>query len=308
MKRMNHEDVVMINDAQTSFLPNHPSYECGWPHPLAPVAEQTSIDEPCFQFGPVCIHDYLHYSDLSICQLDIQCQINHGFFKIDDHWACYRRNYFHISATLETDRGHQLPFYHNGYLVSDLFLSLRAEDVDDGSPVAILQFTSKRDKGAQTPVAIQSVMHGNTIHYSRLQFSMATAKNRKRRNKKQYFRLIVELFAHHSDRNYKIATCCSMPIIVRGRNPSHYCKKESIPEPSHGSESTAASSWKGKAVYTGTQPCEPLFDESGSSYDSFITTNGMGSPNTSYSTHSSDKSRPSTPVLHFIHSNADDYS
>ncbi|MCJ1264418.1 hypothetical protein MMC22_004289 [Lobaria immixta] len=65
-------------------------------------------------------------------------------------------------------------------------------------------------------------------NFERIQFKCATANNGKRRAAQQYFLIAVDLFGmirsgQSSETQWvKIATCPSVPLVVRGRSPGHY--------------------------------------------------------------------------------------
>lgn len=65
-------------------------------------------------------------------------------------------------------------------------------------------------------------------NFERIQFKCATANNGKRRAAQQYFLIAVDLFGMIRTGQpsvtqwVKIATCPSVPLVVRGRSPGHY--------------------------------------------------------------------------------------
>jgi hypothetical protein len=131
----------------------------------------------------------------------------------------------------------------NGYVPVQHFLfGIGARVGDSDKKIDIVQHTPKRDKGPQivpTPKPIRPGGHlgpgggintsnhqvqlTSLVTFERLQFKTATANNGKRRAAQQYYEIVVELLAHcQNNQRYKIATCHTAPLVVRGRSPGHY--------------------------------------------------------------------------------------
>ncbi|KAL9609184.1 MAG: hypothetical protein Q9167_006022 [Letrouitia subvulpina] len=63
-----------------------------------------------------------------------------------------------------------------------------------------------------------------TAVFDRMQFKLATANNGKRRAAQQYFNIVISLTADTRDGlgdTYKLASCMSQGVVVRGRSPGH---------------------------------------------------------------------------------------
>ncbi|CAO3696594.1 unnamed protein product [Umbelopsis ramanniana] len=185
-------------------------------------------------------------------QVHLNCRIDRGFFLADNDWTCYRRNYFQISGAFDMiqDMGYieqpDLPCCiktENGFVPVQHFLfGIGARVADSDKRIDIVQHTPKRDKGPQIVPAPKPIRPGghlgpggginppnhqvqltSLVSFERLQFKTATANNGKRRAAQQYYEIVVELLAHcQNNQRYKIATCHTAPLVVRGRSPGHY--------------------------------------------------------------------------------------
>ncbi|KAG2214171.1 hypothetical protein INT45_006138 [Circinella minor] len=173
--------------------------------------------------------------------------MDRGFFRADQDWACYRRNYFQVSGTFDV---HGINYLLQGPEVPCLLRKSEQElhQVDYFSigvsacvsnnadkKIELVQHTPKRDKGPQMIPKPQPVRAGGNLHlasvgsshhivtFERMQFKTATANNGKRRAAQQYYEIVIDLFANTSQgEEIRVATCHSAPLVVRGRSPGHY--------------------------------------------------------------------------------------
>ena len=92
-------------------------------------------------------------------QPEIHAKIDKGFFRTDQDWTCYRRNYFSVACSygigpsrsdLELERvclirqGSPVP-------ILGFYMCIAAKvDGEDGKPIELVQHTPKRDKGPMT--------------------------------------------------------------------------------------------------------------------------------------------------------------
>lgn len=99
---------------------------------------------------------------------EIQARIDKGFFKADQDWTCYRRNYFSIacSYTLKPPYLDTQPLYlhrpsSNPETIQAFAISISAVvDGEGGKPVELVQYTPKRDTGAKnSPDKIKLLPH-----------------------------------------------------------------------------------------------------------------------------------------------------
>ncbi|KAI8885852.1 p53-like transcription factor [Backusella circina FSU 941] len=168
--------------------------------------------------------------------------MDRGFFVSQNHWTCYRRNYFQVTTSLTipgfTDQTYALQLNERMQPIRGFFLRLKActshvEEQDNSTirPIALTQMTPKRDKGPQREPPIMPITPADNVFsseqvgvtFERLQFRVATANNGKRRASQQYFRLVFELIAELPDGSqHTISECFSSPLVVRGRSPGHY--------------------------------------------------------------------------------------
>ncbi|SAM01544.1 hypothetical protein [Absidia glauca] len=129
------------------------------------------IDEALL-FGPTRTHSSIYQQDQStLCQLELRCRVDRGFFISNQHWTCYRRNYFQLSGAFITHCNENQVFYiqnpssgdsngsvHSGeesrndsllIPIQGFYIQLVAHTSDNDQPVELIQLTAKRDKGPQ---------------------------------------------------------------------------------------------------------------------------------------------------------------
>jgi hypothetical protein len=120
--------------------------------------------------------------------------------------------------------------------ISQFMIGISSKVAHSDRIVELIQLTPKRDKGPQLTPKVKSCLPGgnpnnfngqnsplNVVTFERLQFKSATANNGKRRAAQQYYSIIIDLFANTADGfTYKIASCESTNLVVRGRSPGHY--------------------------------------------------------------------------------------
>ncbi|CEI93546.1 hypothetical protein RMCBS344292_07777 [Rhizopus microsporus] len=179
-------------------------------------------------------------------QVQIHAKMDRGFFRADQDWTCYRRNYFQVSATFDVHgtnymlQGPEVPCLlrtENQEIHQVDFFSIGVSAHVSGSDkkIELVQHTPKRDKGPQMVPEPRVVSAGGNLHlasvgsnhnivtFERMQFKTATANNGKRRAAQQYYEIMIELWANTSTgKAFKVAHCVSAPLVVRGRSPGHY--------------------------------------------------------------------------------------
>ena len=173
--------------------------------------------------------------------------MDRGFFRADQDWTCYRRNYFQVSSTFDVHgmnymiQGPELPCLlkksdTQELLQVDYFsIGVCARVANHDKKIELVQHTPKRDKGPQMVPGPRPVRSGGNLHlasvgannnivtFERLQFKTATANNGKRRAAQQYYEIVVELYANFTNAEpLRVATCTSAALVVRGRSPGHY--------------------------------------------------------------------------------------
>lgn len=88
--------------------------------------------------------------------VDIQAKIDKGFFRADQDWTCYRRNYFSVACSFslrsETDVEPDQIYLHRPGTPAELILAFAIciaarVDSEDGKSIELVQHTPKRDKG-----------------------------------------------------------------------------------------------------------------------------------------------------------------
>ncbi|KAI9029237.1 hypothetical protein DFJ74DRAFT_657561 [Hyaloraphidium curvatum] len=198
----------------------------------------------------------------------LHCQ--RSFFREDDggEWIIYRRNYIHLKAAVEllgplddpveevavkTDDGEKR--------IEKWWVEVRAVDARNAN-VELVQCTSKRDFGPTSkPEPVQLVPGGDPFReddvsrskkkkmrdtadvaiFYRFQFRHASSHNPVPGSKPidgNTFSLLVDLLGSTPEGELlHIAQVHSMPLVVRGRSPSHYAKRKlsqtgKLPRPS----------------------------------------------------------------------------
>lgn len=172
--------------------------------------------------------------------------MDRGFFRADQDWTCYRRNYFQVSATFDVHgmnyamQGPEVPCLvrtenQEIHQVDFFSIGVCARVSGSDKKIELVQHTPKRDKGPQMIPEPRVVSAGGNLHlasvgsnhnivtFERMQFKTATANNGKRRAAQQYYEIVVDLCANSSTgKQFKVASCTSAPLVVRGRSPGHY--------------------------------------------------------------------------------------
>jgi hypothetical protein len=179
-------------------------------------------------------------------QVQLHAKMDRGFFRADQDWTCYRRNYFQVSATFDI---HGINYVMHGpevpcllrtenqeiHQVDYFSIGVCARITGNDKNIELVQHTPKRDKGPQMIPEPRVVSAGGNLHlasvgsnhnivtFERMQFKTATANNGKRRAAQQYYEIVVELCANTSSgKQFTVATCTSASLVVRGRSPGHY--------------------------------------------------------------------------------------
>lgn len=181
-------------------------------------------------------------------QVQLHAKMDRGFFRADQDWTCYRRNYFQVSSTFDVHgmnymiQGPEVPCLlrkssdSQELLQVDYFsIGVCARVTNNDKKIELVQHTPKRDKGPQMIPEPRPVRAGGNLHlasvgsnhnivtFERLQFKTATANNGKRRAAQQYYEIVVDLYANFPrEEPLRVATCVSAPLVVRGRSPGHY--------------------------------------------------------------------------------------
>ena len=98
----------------------------------------------------------LQTADGQIIRPEIFGKIDKGFFKADNDWTCYRRNYFSLNCSytlhpaIPTGTVHLVQQGGSSPQVYDFAISIAAVvDGRDGKAIELVQHTPKRDKGPQ---------------------------------------------------------------------------------------------------------------------------------------------------------------
>ncbi|CZR63314.1 uncharacterized protein PAC_13211 [Phialocephala subalpina] len=265
---------------------------------------------PCLPFFYTDVIHSLRASDGHIIYPEIFGGVDSGgFFIADSVWTCYRRNFFSLSCSFTLT-----PSIPNGpvYLVHrnegesailqvyNFAMSIAAVvDGKDGNSIDLIQFTSERiplptgGRPAQIMLAPRSsttTYEPITAHpdelpiyakFNRIQFKTATPNNGQRIGRQDHYHLLLELFAdtgssNASDRWIKIASRMSVQLVVRGRSPSYYQRRQlksnvraplepilSAKEAKDVEESPSMSRYMGMLIPTTTKdkhPSNPIVD------------------------------------------------
>ncbi|ORZ25069.1 hypothetical protein BCR42DRAFT_1064 [Absidia repens] len=222
------------------------------PYPTSPTRRRrTESSMFTFETGPSFTQtkqllDIWNMDQSNGHQLQIHVKMDRGFFRADQDWTCYRRNYFQVSATFDVHgvsylvQGSEVPCLvqsEQGQLFQVDYFSIGVSACVSGSDkkIDLIQHTPKRDKGPQMVPQPRALRSGGNLHlapvgsnhnivtFERMQFKTATANNGKRRAAQQYYEIVVDLYANTSNGpSLRVATCTSAPLVVRGRSPGHY--------------------------------------------------------------------------------------
>ncbi|CAO3613183.1 unnamed protein product [Cunninghamella blakesleeana] len=241
------------------------------PYPTSPTRNRrrTESSSSFFETGPTFtptkqLLEIWNLDQSNSYQTQINVKMERGFFRTDQDWTCYRRNYFQLSATFDVHgmnymiQGPEVPCLVKDdqqqqlYQVEYFSIGINAFVAGGEKKVDLIQHTPKRDKGPQMIPQPRPLRAGGNLHlapvgsnhnivtFERMQFKTATANNGKRRAAQQYYELVVDLYANTTNGHMiRVATCTSAPLVVRGRSPGHYADSNNHPHPSTSSPSTS---------------------------------------------------------------------
>ncbi|KAI4189346.1 MAG: hypothetical protein L6R41_001524 [Letrouitia leprolyta] len=204
-----------------------------------PANQQNNSRVP---FDPTKIQQRVQCEDGTSAQPLIEVTVEKGFFKADGDWTCYRRNYFSIDCSFRFEEDFLFPPYYikrqdgsQSGLITLFHLAVTAIS-DSGRQIKLASHANTKRGSGPAPVtegpltfskAIdpRSLFAEWTVSFQRMQFTLATANNGRRRASQQYFHLLVELFCETSGKHKPLILLAlrkSAPIVVRGRSPGHY--------------------------------------------------------------------------------------
>ncbi|KAI8088772.1 uncharacterized protein BX664DRAFT_279347, partial [Halteromyces radiatus] len=222
------------------------------PYPTSPIRRRrTESSMFTFETGPTFsstkqLLEIWNMDQTNSHQLQIHVKMDRGFFRADQDWTCYRRNYFQVNATFDVHgvnyliQGPEVPCLvqtEQRQLFQVDYFSIGVSACVSGSDkkIDLIQHTPKRDKGPQMIPQPRALRSGGNLHlapvgsnhnivtFERMQFKTATANNGKRRAAQQYYEIVVDLYANTSNgHSLRVASCSSAPLVVRGRSPGHY--------------------------------------------------------------------------------------
>ncbi|KAI9892492.1 MAG: hypothetical protein M1814_001449 [Vezdaea aestivalis] len=172
-------------------------------------------------------------ADGNYIKAEIEACIEKGWFKPEDNWTCYRRNYFVVKCSYDLKPAHfaqplSLTRSNSPGLAEEILefaMCISAEADNGAKTVELVQHTPKRDKGPQEKPKRQTLQpcpashfHHPTMAFStsrfptgqdydqtyqsnciasfeRIQFKSATQNNGRRRAAQQFYNLMVDLYA-----------------------------------------------------------------------------------------------------------------
>ncbi|KAI8073427.1 uncharacterized protein B0P05DRAFT_473597 [Gilbertella persicaria] len=255
------------------------------PYPTPTMRRRKTESFFSFEMGPQFTDTKQFYELCSMdqsnnYQVNLYAKMDRGFFRADQDWTCYRRNYFQISSVFQIQsmnyelRGPEVPCLlrkPQELLQVDYFsIGISARVTNNDKKIDLVQHTPKRDKGPQMVPEPRPVRAGGNLHlasvgsnhniatFERLQFKTATANNGKRRAAQQYYEIVVDLIAHMAHHPpLCVASCVSEPLVVRGRSPGHY--SDSHTRFKH-MEPTLEAMSSPSQKYTNSLPSSPMSD------------------------------------------------
>jgi len=214
-------------DQHTAPLPNRPEITARIPN--LPLCMEVL---PPFQ--PIHVLGVLRDAHGAAIDPDIIGSLDKGFFRADDEWTCYRRNYFSCTCSYGfkggdgasyQDPSPPMTFVPAGsqtrHTVFGYAMALSAYVADeDGQAICLVQHTPKRERGPvsepgkarlsprragefstrQASIDRRRTQDAGapfpTQHvFERVQFKHATANNGRRRGLQQYYHVRLELWA-----------------------------------------------------------------------------------------------------------------
>jgi meiosis-specific transcription factor NDT80 len=225
---------------QTSYIlpPIHPGQMplSTLPPQIGPI--ETHTQSPPFSQQELICHITYRSQPLTAV---VDANILRGFFlSSDEVWTTYRRAYFEVEASFTFEQLPVEPCAVSDFSIahelgeksiSGFALSLGAKEAGEKA-IGLIRHTSKKAQVsvAQCAVVPKRLSTSNTTDkatWDRLQFRLPTRNNGKRRPSQQYFHLVIQLLAKIDDNEEKATWVCitesrSVPLVVRGRTPSHY--------------------------------------------------------------------------------------
>lgn len=126
-------------------------------------------------FAPTRMLHQLESSSSKNVVAELSAKIDKGFFKADDDWTCYRRNYFAVACSFQLKPSVNIksePLYlhrsHHMEQIKGFAMSITARvDNEDGKAVELVQHTPKRDKGPMGPPEKMTLVphSGSVVNY-----------------------------------------------------------------------------------------------------------------------------------------------
>ncbi|CAN6657211.1 hypothetical protein TRVA0_029S01486 [Trichomonascus vanleenenianus] len=194
------------------------------------------------------------------CEMDLQVSLSGNFFlsqptgpagtissdnpTLEDlekyELTFYRRNLFQVLATISNTHNAVYAANNNNPALRSRILSLSMAVTVDGNddkkpkillycpPKSVVAERKVEQEPAIKPVHPRSNMYSEVIDWKRLQFRTATAHNG-RKKLQNYFTINVSVYAElENAQRVRVLTANSWPIVVRGRNPQFYSKRDNI--------------------------------------------------------------------------------
>lgn len=218
----------------------YPSYDCEYEYQYYPTEqpqERLRVRYQRDENGPQFVQKQaqnLYSADGLSMGLELKVDMNKGFFRDNDTYVCYRRNYTQIQVSIQVQQPCYVGVNEMMEQIHQFRIQVRAE-TDSGKKINLVQMTPKRDKGPQEAPRQITCMPSNeecSVVFDRIQFKQATANNGKRRAHQQYFIVYVDVFAETTmGATVFLCTANSQPVVVRGRSPGHYKEKKYYEEP-----------------------------------------------------------------------------
>ncbi|KAL8969843.1 MAG: hypothetical protein Q9197_004129 [Variospora fuerteventurae] len=150
----NHNNNNMSSASQSAYGPSSTSQGVEASVHFRTLTSQNNV--PPFQPTRMWVHKVMA-SNGDALQVDVQAKIDKGFFKADQDWTCYRRNYFSVacSYTLSPYNPQMEPLSLRKTSRDSSLLPIRSLaicisariDSEEGKLIELVQHTPKRDKG-----------------------------------------------------------------------------------------------------------------------------------------------------------------
>ena len=151
-------ETMASSASQSAYGPSNTSQGAEASAHFSTLTSHNSV--PPFQPTRMFVHGIVAANGTPL-QVDLQTKIDKGFFKADQDWTCYRRNYFSVACSymlkpyspkLEPLTLRKSARESNAPTIQSFAICISARvDSEEGKRIDLVQHTPKRDKGPTHP-------------------------------------------------------------------------------------------------------------------------------------------------------------